>query len=122
MVIWLYYVAMTEAELLEKTMTEGSDRAPLAVSEICKKYRSPLRYPGGKQKAIDKIAKMLPAKAGEYREPLVGGGSVYFYAKSNDFAQNTNNQSDIDDINKVISTVSYFPRFTLLKLQFGMQF
>ncbi|MDQ5965093.1 MAG: hypothetical protein QG625_1248 [Cyanobacteriota bacterium erpe_2018_sw_39hr_WHONDRS-SW48-000098_B_bin.30] len=87
MVIWLYYVAMTEAELLEKTMTEGSDRAPLAVSEICKKYRSPLRYPGGKQKAIDKIAKMLPAKAGEYREPLVGGGSVYFYAKSNDFAQ-----------------------------------
>lgn len=49
-------------------------------------YRSPLRYPGGKQKAIDKIAEHMPARAKEFREPLVGGGSVFFHARSVDFA------------------------------------
>jgi len=51
------------------------------------RYRSPLRYPGGKQKAIDLISKALPRSASEYREPLVGGGSVYFHAKKIGLAQ-----------------------------------
>jgi DNA adenine methylase len=51
------------------------------------KYRSPLRYPGGKQRAIDKISLVLPERAGEYREPLVGGASVYFHARSKNFAE-----------------------------------
>ncbi|HEY9871690.1 MAG TPA: DNA adenine methylase [Candidatus Obscuribacterales bacterium] len=51
------------------------------------KYRSPLRYPGGKQKAIEQIAKMFPRSAKEYREPLVGGGSVYFHARTVNFAE-----------------------------------
>lgn len=51
------------------------------------RYRSPLRYPGGKQKAIDQIARRLPKSAREYREPLLGGGSVYLYARSVDFAR-----------------------------------
>ena len=51
------------------------------------RYRSPLRYPGGKQKAIEQIAKMLPKSAHEYREPLVGGGSVYFHARTIGFAR-----------------------------------
>jgi DNA adenine methylase len=46
------------------------------------RFRSPLRYPGGKQKAIDQIAKLLPQSANEFREPLVGGGSVYFHART----------------------------------------
>src|SRR5687768_7330576 len=50
-------------------------------------YRSPLRYPGGKQKAIAQIVKMLPSSASEYREPMVGGGSVFFYARSSGFAK-----------------------------------
>lgn len=50
-------------------------------------FRSPLRYPGGKQKAIAQIAEFLPPKVLEYREPLVGGGSVYFHARSIDLAQ-----------------------------------
>jgi len=45
-------------------------------------FKSPLRYPGGKQKAMQQIAPMLPANANEYREPMVGGGSVYFHARS----------------------------------------
>jgi DNA adenine methylase len=41
--------------------------------------RSPLRYPGGKQKAISKIAPYLPPSFQEFREPFVGGGAVLFY-------------------------------------------
>lgn len=51
------------------------------------RYRSPLRYPGGKQKAINQILQMFPQSALEYREPLVGGGSVYFYARTISFAK-----------------------------------
>ena len=41
--------------------------------------KSPLRYPGGKQKAIPQIAHYLPQTFKEFREPFVGGGSVLFY-------------------------------------------
>lgn len=51
------------------------------------RYRSPLRYPGGKQKAIPQIAQMLPDSAHEYREPLVGGGSVFMHARTVGFAK-----------------------------------
>ncbi|MEZ4486217.1 MAG: DNA adenine methylase [Cyanobacteriota/Melainabacteria group bacterium] len=50
-------------------------------------YRSPLRYPGGKQKAIKQISKMMPQNALEYREPMVGGGSVFFHARNIGFAK-----------------------------------
>jgi DNA adenine methylase len=43
--------------------------------------KSPLRYPGGKSKAIDKIIKYLPDSFSEYREPFVGGGSLFIYLK-----------------------------------------
>ncbi|HEY9758405.1 MAG TPA: DNA adenine methylase [Oculatellaceae cyanobacterium] len=50
-------------------------------------YRSPLRYPGGKQKAIEKISKAFPqGRVKEFREPLAGGASVYFHARKEDFA------------------------------------
>lgn len=45
-------------------------------------YRSPLRYPGGKQKAIKIIAPLLPKTMKEYREPMCGGASVFFHLKS----------------------------------------
>lgn len=51
------------------------------------RFKSPLRYPGGKQKAIQKIERMFPKGAREYREPMVGGASVYFFARSNQFAE-----------------------------------
>lgn len=41
--------------------------------------KSPLRYPGGKQKAIPQIANYLPDKFRQFREPFVGGGSVFFH-------------------------------------------
>jgi len=43
--------------------------------------KSPLRYPGGKSRAIPQIANYLPANFSEYREPFVGGGSLFIYLK-----------------------------------------
>lgn len=39
--------------------------------------KSPLRYPGGKSRAIPKILEQLPESFSELREPFVGGGSVF---------------------------------------------
>ncbi|MBD2300502.1 DNA adenine methylase [Nostoc sp. FACHB-190] len=43
--------------------------------------KSPLRYPGGKSKAIKQIIEYLPDNFSEFREPFVGGGSVFIYLK-----------------------------------------
>jgi DNA adenine methylase len=43
--------------------------------------KSPLRYPGGKSRAIKKIIEHLPDNFSEYREPFVGGGSLFIYLK-----------------------------------------
>lgn len=43
--------------------------------------RTPLRYPGGKSKALRSIAERLPKSFEEFREPFVGGGSVFLYAR-----------------------------------------
>jgi DNA adenine methylase len=43
--------------------------------------KSPLRYPGGKSKALNQIAQYLPSSFSEFREPFVGGGSVFIYLK-----------------------------------------
>jgi len=42
--------------------------------------KSPLRYPGGKSRAVETIAKLLP-DFDEFREPFLGGGSVFVYVK-----------------------------------------
>jgi len=61
-------------------------KVPLATSIISpvpfvtakRAFKSPLRYPGGKQRAIEQISKMLPESASEFREPMVGGGASFF--------------------------------------------
>ncbi len=42
--------------------------------------KSPLRYPGGKSRAIKFIAPLI-SEFDEFREPFVGGGSVFVYLK-----------------------------------------
>lgn len=37
-----------------------------------------MRYPGGKSRALKKILPLIPANISEFREPFVGGGSVFF--------------------------------------------
>lgn len=43
--------------------------------------KSPLRYPGGKTRAINKIELLIPEKVEEYREPFIGGGSFFVHLK-----------------------------------------
>jgi DNA adenine methylase len=43
--------------------------------------KSPLRYPGGKSRAIKQMKFLLPEEFEEYREPFVGGGSFFIYLR-----------------------------------------
>jgi DNA adenine methylase len=58
------------------------------------KIKSPLRYPGGKTRAIKYIEPLVP-KYLEYREPFVGGGSVFTHLKQKYHA----NKYWINDLN-----------------------
>lgn len=42
--------------------------------------KSPLRYPGGKSRAVELISTLIPEFI-EFREPFLGGGSIFIYAK-----------------------------------------
>ena len=41
-----------------------------------KSLKTPLRYPGGKSKAIKTFSQWYPKVITEYREPFIGGGSI----------------------------------------------
>jgi len=41
-----------------------------------KSLKTPLRYPGGKSRAVPKLFEYLPKEISEYREPFLGGGSM----------------------------------------------
>lgn len=43
--------------------------------------KSPLRYPGGKSRAVQRIESLLLSDFEEFREPFVGGGSLFIYLK-----------------------------------------
>jgi DNA adenine methylase len=43
--------------------------------------KSPLRYPGGKSRAVQRMKSLLPEEFDEYREPFVGGGSFFIYLR-----------------------------------------
>jgi len=44
--------------------------------------KSPLRYPGGKSKALGNISKLIPDFK-EFREPFVGGGQYLYISNKN---------------------------------------
>jgi DNA adenine methylase len=71
---------------LTQTASETDSSIRSQAVSISAVFRSPLRYPGGKQKALSQIAQELPCSVEEYREPMVGGASVYFYARSRNVA------------------------------------
>ena len=43
--------------------------------------KTPLRYPGGKSRGMKVLDTFLPPTMTEYREPFVGGGSVFLHAR-----------------------------------------
>lgn len=51
------------------------------------KYKSPLRYPGGKSRHIKLMEPLLPEKIGDYREPFFGGGSMFFHVRNKNLAK-----------------------------------
>ncbi|MBE0410560.1 MAG: DNA adenine methylase [Anaerolineales bacterium] len=59
------------------------------------KITSPLRYPGGKTKALKQILPLIPEYE-EFREPFVGGGSVFIACKQT----NPNALYWINDLNQ----------------------
>jgi len=48
------------------------------MTKTLKSLKTPLRYPGGKSRALSKLFQYLPdlSQVKEYREPFIGGGSV----------------------------------------------
>ncbi len=61
------------------------------------KVKSPLRYPGGKSKAIKQILPHIPENIKEYREPFIGGGSVFLAIR--ELFGNNINKYWINDLN-----------------------
>ena len=61
---------------------------------------SPLRYPGGKSRALKKILPLIPNEFSEYREPFLGGGSVFVALKQ----QNPNLLCRVSDLNRDVSS------------------
>ena len=62
-----------------------------------KLVKSPLRYPGGKSRALKQILPLVPTNISEFREPFVGGGSVFFAIQS--IFQNRIKSYWINDLN-----------------------
>ena len=50
----------------------------MTLGKVSKSHKTPLRYPGGKSRAVTKISQFFPDLTDftEYREPFLGGGSV----------------------------------------------
>lgn len=62
--------------------------------------KSPLRYPGGKSRALKKITPLIPKDYKEFREPFVGGGSVFLNSKQ---VINPDAKYVINDLNEDLS-------------------
>ena len=54
--------------------------------------KTPLRYPGGKSRSVKTIGPLIPDFQ-EFREPFLGGGSVFLYVKQH----YTNNLNPINN-------------------------
>ncbi len=61
------------------TQEQNRKKEVIKLSGVCL-IKSPLRFPGGKSKAIKYIIPFVP-DFNEYREPMIGGGSLFFALK-----------------------------------------
>src|SRR5271168_4048648 len=67
---------MAEQKIKIAAANTGTRHKPLSGNVL----KSPLRYPGGKSRAVNLISSLIP-EFQEYREPFVGGGSVFVHLK-----------------------------------------
>jgi DNA adenine methylase len=59
-----------------KQVTQAIVNAPIESSQHQSYSRSPLRYPGGKSRAVPQIMELLPQGLDKICSPFIGGGSV----------------------------------------------
>ncbi|BAZ30605.1 D12 class N6 adenine-specific DNA methyltransferase [Cylindrospermum sp. NIES-4074] len=74
--------------------------------------KSPLRYPGGKSKALNQIVDYLPESFSEFREPFVGGGSVFIHLSQ----KYPDLKIWINDLNPELYFFWHFAQFDLAQL------
>jgi len=84
----------------------------VSMSAATKPMRSPLRYPGGKQRTAPMIGSYFPVDAREYREPFIGGGSLLLWARQNRYYA-LHQVGDLnDDLHCFWSHLAYKPKAT----------
>ena len=71
-----------------------------------KEIKTPLRYPGGKSKAVRIINPIIPNDFSEFREPFVGGGSVFIDAKQNINPRSVYKINDIKCLQELLALCS----------------
>lgn len=69
-----------QAFAISKWVSPKRTRSCCRQNTIFNMIKSPLRYPGGKSRSVNVIAALIPDFE-EFREPFLGGGSVFVYAK-----------------------------------------
>jgi DNA adenine methylase len=73
------YKKLLTKELLKNNLSDFDiNSAPS--SRRATMIKSPLRYPGGKSRAVNLMSHIIPDFC-EYREPFLGGGSLFIYLK-----------------------------------------
>ena len=70
---------------------------------MIKALKTPLRYPGGKSKAIKPLSPWFPQTISEYREPFIGGGSVYIHKPNVQFNWINDLDKDLYSFYKIIA-------------------
>ena len=66
--------------------------------------KTPLRYPGGKSRAINFLCQHFPERISSYREPFVGGGSVFIAKDITKYNWINDLDSDLYSFYKIISS------------------
>ena len=87
----------TSEKAIKLSQTRLSSVTTVQTLESTKLVKSPLRYPGGKSKAVKKILPLIPTDYDVFIEPMVGGGSVFLAAKQ---VLNPDAKYIISDINR----------------------
>ena len=67
---------MPRHSIVQPAQESFEEMTPAQTSELPRSARSPLRYPGGKSKAVKQILAHVPEGTDEIASPFLGGGSV----------------------------------------------
>jgi DNA adenine methylase len=72
--VWIYE-PISKYDINRRTLSQYCDLG-IETIDIALSSKSPLRYPGGKSRAVDIISKLIPRNVKKLCSPFFGGGSV----------------------------------------------